>query len=597
MTRSNKNKFPHKPPSKHPTTNSTNQLRTITQSLMSDERQKMISRSKRSAKYHGINLKHGTPNPGTGDCAIQSVLQNINDRRTFKEKFPLSTNYYRRMWATDMANRTVDTDWNIYSRDEWLRGWQDMMIPGTYERGIYGDLMLPGIACGVRKILLIFNTNPETPHDPIYVVDPMQFNIQPDSEMPIILAYNMSHYESMHPCSEADVRGTAELVREYLGTRYRFNKNDFPFLLGLEEEASPNKIPKLIESYPREKKCREEKTTPILFMERKNNDLKEDTKIDLEEIDQFLDKVKTREEKEHTPAPQNELVGSKGTGSKLNKENKKGLNFPNETISDSHRNSDFTMANLCYKLKNKSLEYVITEVAAKFKCPICEELVKNINLHFNKNLECENKIDRLHFQTEFAEFTKQKKKEQARLRQQNSRARKINESEESRLALLEKNRLDNKNLRARKINESEESRLAMLEKNRQDKKNLRARKTNESEESHLAILKKNRQDKKNLRAMHMNESEKSRLAILEKIRQQTEKSRNVKKDAVDQVTRRKNFSKAVIFGPIFICSCCARMLFENGVTKITSKFKEAVNIKNPSFNSSCIVGDSRKNHF
>ena len=87
----------------------------------------------------------------------------------------------------------------------------------------------------------------------------------------------------------------------------------------------------------------------------------------------------------------------------------------------------------------------------------------------------------------------------------------------------------------------------------------------------------------------MNESEESCLATLEKNRQHKEKNRNMKKEAVDQVTRRKNFSKAVIFGPIFICSCCARMLFENGVTKITRKFKEAENIKNPSFYSSCIA--------
>ena len=59
------------------------------------------------------------------------------------------------MWVIYMANRTVDTDWNILSRKEWLAGWQKMLIPGTYERGIFGDLMLPRIACGIRKYHLI----------------------------------------------------------------------------------------------------------------------------------------------------------------------------------------------------------------------------------------------------------------------------------------------------------------------------------------------------------------------------------------------------------------------------------------------------------
>ena len=134
-----------------------------------------------------------------------------------------------------MANRTVDTDWNIHSRQEWITGWKQMLIPGTYERGIYGDLMLPGIACGVRKLLLIFNTDPQSPHDPIYVVDPRQFNVQADSNIPILLAYNQSHYESLHPKTDAEIQATTELAREYLDNRYRYGKEDFPFLLGLED--------------------------------------------------------------------------------------------------------------------------------------------------------------------------------------------------------------------------------------------------------------------------------------------------------------------------------------------------------------------------
>ena len=159
---------------------STMESSTSISTLLSDEREKMISRAIRSAKHHGINLIPGSPNPGLGDCAFEAVIQNNNDRKCYKEKFPLSNNTYRQIWVTDMANRTVDTDWNIHSRQEWMTGWQQMMIPGTYERGIYGDLMLPGIACGVRKLLLIFNTDPQSPHDPIYVVDPRQFNVQTD---------------------------------------------------------------------------------------------------------------------------------------------------------------------------------------------------------------------------------------------------------------------------------------------------------------------------------------------------------------------------------------------------------------------------------
>ena len=68
-----------------------------------------------------------------------------------------------------MFNRTVDTPCNIYSQQDWLKGWNQI-----------GDLMLPGIACGVKKYLVIFNTSIESPHNPIYVVDPRQFNVAVD---------------------------------------------------------------------------------------------------------------------------------------------------------------------------------------------------------------------------------------------------------------------------------------------------------------------------------------------------------------------------------------------------------------------------------
>ena len=111
----------------------------------------------------------------------------------------MPVDYYRKIWVTDMANRTINSPWNIYSPEQWMEGWRQMLVPGTYERGIFVDLMLPGIACGVRKNLLIFNTNIETPHDPIYVVDPSKFGVQIVNEVPVILSYNLSHYESMHP--------------------------------------------------------------------------------------------------------------------------------------------------------------------------------------------------------------------------------------------------------------------------------------------------------------------------------------------------------------------------------------------------------------
>ena len=187
-----------------------------------------------SAQRHGIKIRHGTPNPGTGNCAFEAAIYNVNDRPCFIEKFPMAINWYRHIWVTDMANRTLFTDYNIYSNKEWLEGWNQMLEPGAYERGIFGDLMLPGIACGIRKYILIFNTNPDSPHEPIYVVDPSNFDVMPDNEIPVVLAYNMSHYESMEPCSEADISATIDIVKAYKEGRYRYTRQDIPRLINTQ---------------------------------------------------------------------------------------------------------------------------------------------------------------------------------------------------------------------------------------------------------------------------------------------------------------------------------------------------------------------------
>ena len=147
-----------------------------------------------------------------------------------------------------MANRTVNGPWNIYSPKQWMEGWKQMLTPGTYERGIFGDLMLPGIACGVRKYLLIFNTNIETPHDPIYVVDPRKFGVSTDTEVPVILSYNLSHYESMHPVTQIDIGKTMQLVQEYLEGNYKFGRHDLHSLLEIESEVDRSDVdwPELI---------------------------------------------------------------------------------------------------------------------------------------------------------------------------------------------------------------------------------------------------------------------------------------------------------------------------------------------------------------
>ena len=132
---------PEPPPKPTSKTTSRNENQEV-EILLGNEKDIMVARAMASAAKHGITLRHGRTNPGTGDCAFEAIIYNINERPCFKEKFLMSIDWYRRIWVTDMANRTVHSPYNtLDNAEDWLSGWSEMLIPGTYERGIYGDFI------------------------------------------------------------------------------------------------------------------------------------------------------------------------------------------------------------------------------------------------------------------------------------------------------------------------------------------------------------------------------------------------------------------------------------------------------------------------
>ena len=360
--------------------------------LLENEKTIMIRRAISSGQKHGINFQHGRPNPGTGDCAFEAAIFNNNDRACFPEKFLNSIDYYRRLFVTDMANRTLYSPYNTLPPTEWLKGWSEMLESGAYERGIFGDLMVPGIACGLKKDILIFNTDPASPHDPIYVVSPSDFNVHPDTEIPIVLCYNMAHYESLEPCTEHDVQATVSLAKDYKEGRYSYSRKDIPNLVSAnfnlqlpspspyKAQAIESEKPYNLEKGPKKNKqynsC--EKSQP-----KDSNRVENTDEINLEEIDEYLESCKPKTSRER-----------------------------GETSSTSLAD------NLFYKLNNKSVNYKIKNVEGKMECPFCKLLVKNIKIHFERKQECGTKIDIDHFANIFEAYKKAKQKEQNKKKQQ-----------------------------------------------------------------------------------------------------------------------------------------------------------------------------------
>ena len=66
----------------------------------------MVLQAIESASKHGIKLCWGEPNAASGNCAFESVLNNINFRSCFRAKFLLPVLFYRYQWMTDLEKQS-----------------------------------------------------------------------------------------------------------------------------------------------------------------------------------------------------------------------------------------------------------------------------------------------------------------------------------------------------------------------------------------------------------------------------------------------------------------------------------------------------------
>ena len=226
----------------HPPVDSSNDDSKTRQDLRLNTNKTIVQRAIASANKHMINLEPGRENHADGNCSFEAVMFNINDRSCFQEKLPMTPDFYRRIWITDMMNKILDArnPWNPgLTRTEIVLGFQELMKSGIYERSFFGDMMMAAIACGVKKRILIFNTNESittTGHDPIAVVDPTHYGGSLDNEIPVVVAYNLVHYESLQPVERTDIEETIKLTRSYIAQpsryieEYGFTRNDISYL-------------------------------------------------------------------------------------------------------------------------------------------------------------------------------------------------------------------------------------------------------------------------------------------------------------------------------------------------------------------------------
>ena len=188
----------------------------------------MVSRAISCANSHGINVHRGVANLANGDCAFETMIDGISTRSCFGESYQGTPEYWRKVWMEEIERIAYDNFNGGLTETQWKDGWAKLKESGAYEYTL-GDLVLPGIAHCTHKDILIFNTSPLA-HSPVYVVEVSTFGGSANIDIPVCLAYDQTHYESLVPDSLEDIQKTIDLKNRVLRGDYNMKIQDIPAL-------------------------------------------------------------------------------------------------------------------------------------------------------------------------------------------------------------------------------------------------------------------------------------------------------------------------------------------------------------------------------
>ena len=182
------------------------------------------------------------------------------------------------------------------------------------------------------------------------------------------------------------------------------------------------------------------------------------------------------------------------------------------------------------------------------QCPKCEKKFKQLMQHLNKSKVCRANIDLDNFKIEYESFRNKRKVNACRQRKLETNLEETHKNE------AEKQRL----IRERKLHiDAKGTRRNEAQKKRQERERKR-KLIDKTEETHRVEAKRKRIERTNL------------------------------KIGVTQTDRLRKFKRAVLFGPIFVCSCCHVKHFESNVTLLDDNLKFKLLEKYPECYTECI---------
>ena len=132
------------------------------------------------AAFHNIRVHPSIPNMARGNCAFESITDQINVSRRgeFNDTGQFPDHKALRFKVFDLASNTMAKTKFGYNTEDL----NNLLIDGHWDSAV-GDLVIPGIAYTTKKNILIFHTNPTLGNSPISVVLASEFGGESDTEV------------------------------------------------------------------------------------------------------------------------------------------------------------------------------------------------------------------------------------------------------------------------------------------------------------------------------------------------------------------------------------------------------------------------------
>ena len=206
-------------------------------------RQAMLHTSIEVGTALRVHFRGGVATVARGDCSWEVVFDQLHLRPELAGLVDRETTIAT--WRTrlvDNLSRCHEAR-VLYgkSQEEWVRFLAPLKQPGFYN-GEIGDLALTGLAHMLGVNILLVHTSSHLGTVPLTLIDAECFGHQAVTPIPIVMAYNGEHMESLCPVSEEDVRRTMDLVPLFKSGRIGVTVRDIPSLRRQMEDIETRKL-------------------------------------------------------------------------------------------------------------------------------------------------------------------------------------------------------------------------------------------------------------------------------------------------------------------------------------------------------------------